>query len=444
MIFDLQLVERTLASTSPVRWRGQVVRVQGLLVVAEGVRAPIGAVVEIGNAPHLTRAEVVGFEKQDSLLMPFAALHGLASGSPVRLAPHAELIPTASRLLGRVVDPFGCAIDAGPPLDHFDGEPLRSAAPSPLTRRPITQRLETGIRAIDALISVGRGQRLGIVAGAGLGKSTLLGMLARHVHCDAVVLALVGERGREVREFLEVHLGPAADRCAVVVATSDTSPVVRVRAVETATVIAEGLRRRGLHTLLLVDSLTRVAMAQREIGLSLGEPPTTRGYTPSAFALLPPLIERAGCGTPAEGDITAFYTVLVEGDAVLDDPIADAARGLLDGLVVLDRRLAEQGVYPAIDIAASQSRLMDALVDRSHAELARRVRRIHTVYREAEELINLGAYRAGTNPEVDRAMARRPALLKLLQQTAEQRESFTASVQALREITTGATKAETP
>ena len=432
MLIDINKGRHALDRVKSVSWTGKVRQVQGLLIQGEGVRARVGAIVSVHNDEAETLAQVVGFNHQVAFLMPLGDLRGVEPGASISIAESQDLLPPGSSLLGRVIDPFGKLLDEGPQITAPRCEPISRPAPNPLRRVPVSKRLDTGVRIINAMHVVGVGQRMGIYAGAGVGKSTLLGMLAKHVRCDAVVLGLVGERGREVREFLDVHLGEARQRSVCVVATSDNSPVVRVRAASAATAIAESLRAEGKDVLLLIDSLTRVALAQREIGLSAGEPPTTKGFPPSAFALLAPLIERAGCGEEGEGSISAFYSILVEGDEMTEDPVADVSRGLLDGHIILSRRIADRGLFPAVDFVASQSRLMPNLVEQPHMDWAREARQLRAAYQEAEDLITMGAYRPGSNPAVDKAITHHPQLDALIQQHPEQRVSYQESAVALR------------
>ena len=393
---------------------GKVEDVAGLVVRASVPTAALGELVRIdrrGAAP--VPAEVVGFRGEQALLLPLGELAGIAPASPVWRTGAPLAIRCGDDLLGRVLDGLGAPLDGGPPLA---GERwlVDRPAPSPLARPPITAPLPTGVRALDAMLALGRGQRVGLFAAAGVGKSTLLGQIARGAACDAIVVCQVGERGRELAELLGDELAPARGKTVVVSATSDAPPLVRLRAVHVATAIAEWFRdRRGAHVLLLVDSLTRVARAQREVGLSAGEPPARHGYPPSVFALLPRLVERAGA--TAAGTITAIYTVLVAGND-LDEPIADEVRGLVDGHIVLDRRLAQRAHFPPIDVVASVSRLMSRVVSPAHDAAAARVRARLAIYEEHRDLIALGAYQAGRDRQVDDAVAAYPAIEQLLRQ----------------------------
>ena len=386
---------------------GQLRRVVGLTLEAEGCQVQIGGRCQVQAADgHLIEAEVVGFSGDRAYLMPASELTGLLPRARVIPDYRPTAVGVGDALLGRVID------GSGKPLDGY-ADPVPSAWVSmegrpvnPLARAPILDPLDVGVRTINSLLTVGRGQRIGLFAGSGVGKSTLLGMMTRYTNADVVVVGLIGERGREVRDFVEETLGTVGQRRAIVVATpADRPPLARIHAANRATAIAEYFRDRGKHVLLLVDSLTRYAQAQREIGLAVGEPPATRGYPPSAFARLPQLVERAGNGTVGQGSITAFYTVLTEGDD-LQDPIADAARAILDGHVVLSRQIADQGLFPAIDIAGSISRLASGLWTPEQARAVARLREIYSNYRRNEDLITIGAYRRGTDPRVDEAIDR--------------------------------------
>ena len=408
---------------------GQVDEAVGLVVRATVAGVALGEIVKIdrrGGAP--LAAEVVGFRNEQAVLLPLGDLAGVAPAARVWRTGEPLAIRCGDDLLGRVLDGCGQPIDGGPALT---GEPwaVDRAAPSALARPPLTAPLPTGVRVIDTLLTLARGQRVGLFSAAGVGKSTLLGQIARGAQADAIVLCLVGERGRELGELLEHELAPARARTIVVCATSDAPPLVRLRAVHVATAIAEWLReQRGAHALLLVDSLTRVARAQREVGLSAGEPPARHGYPPSVFALLPRLIERAGA-THA-GSITAIYTVLVAGND-LDEPIADEVRGLVDGHVVLDRRLAQRGHFPPVDVVASVSRLMHKVVDDRHAAAAARVRARLAIYEEHRDLVTLGAYQTGRDRQVDDAVAAYPAIEQVLRQRRDEPAEFTRALDQL-------------
>jgi len=421
---DFARVHRELEALNPVRVSGRVSNVIGLVVEATGPGAPVGSLCAIesawGGAGEIP-AEVVGFRAGRLLLMPLGDLAGVAPGGRVTLVRERPLVRVGAHLLGRVVDGLGEPLDRGGPLAGGEQIPLVGRPLNPLERPPIREPLDLGVRAINALLTCGRGQRLGIFAGSGVGKSALLGMIARYTRAQVNVIALVGERGREVREFLERDLGDALRHSVVVVATADQPPLVRLRGAMLACAVAEWFRDRGQDVLLMMDSLTRLAMAQREIGLSVGEPPASRGYTPSVFALLPRLLERAG--RTEAGSITGVYTVLVDGDD-MNEPIADAARSLLDGHVVLSRRLAGEGHFPAIDVLESISRVMLEVTAPEQQVRAARVRAWLATYREAEDLIQIGAYQRGANAAVDEAVARRPAIAGFLRQALSEPASL--------------------
>lgn len=409
-----------LARSRLMRVRGHVCEVSGLTVVARGLPLPIGAACTIQpDRRNPVPAQVVGFRDTRTLLMPLGDPLGTAAGDPVDSAPSMELVGVGDRLLGRVLDGLGRPIDGRGPLRLRTRYPVYAAAPRALTRRPIDRAIATGVRSIDALLTLGRGQRMGLFAGTGVGKSVLMGMIARHTNADVTVIALVGERGREVGDFLRKDLGDAGrERTVMVVSTSDESPVMRVRACFVATAVAEYFRDKGKDVLLLMDSVTRVAMAQRQIGLTIGEPPTTKGYPPSVFALLPQLLERAG--QSKEGSITGIYTVLVEGDDI-SEPIADAVRGTLDGHVWLSRPLANSGHYPAVSVLDSISRVMVDVVRPEHGDAARAVRRILATWDDIKDLVNIGAYARGTTPEFDLALEMKPRIDSFLTQQVSDR-----------------------
>ena len=404
---DVRLVRRT----------GRVAQVSGLCVESVGPDALVGESCRIATRDGAThvRAEVVGLRQGRVVLMPYTDLGGVGIGCEVIAEGEPETVPVGRELLGRVVDAFGAPIDGGPTPLTRETRSLRGKPLNPLSRPRVTQVLETGVRVIDALLTVGRGQRVGIFSGSGVGKSTLLGMIARHVKADVNVIALIGERGREVREFVEKHLGAEGlSRSVVVVATSDASALCRTRAAHAATAIAEHFREQGLHVMLTMDSVTRFAMARREIGLSAGEPPTSRGYTPSVFAALPQLCER--CGTASSGgSITALYTVLVEGDD-FNEPVSDLLRATLDGHVVLSRRLAHDGHYPAVDVLQSSSRLFTDLASEEERRLAARAVESIALHERNRSMVDIGAYKAGSNAELDRVLEILPALNKFLRQ----------------------------
>ena len=411
-----------LRAIMPTAVTGSVVRTEGMMTAVAGFPAPVGALVEIEpQAGEPIGGEVVGFRDELTLVCPFRAVSGVRRGNRVRLKRTSRFLRVGAALLGRVIDAHGRTQDPLPEPALPDRVPYDRPPPPAIDRPPIDTPLSTGVRAIDGLLTCGRGQRVGIFAGSGLGKSVLLGMMARYTAADVSVIALIGERGREVNEFLERDLGPEGlARSVVVVATSDEPALLRVRAAMAATAVAEYFRDQGKDVLLLMDSLTRFAMAQREIGLGTGEPPTTRGYPPSVFGLLPRLAERAG--RSGRGSITAFYSVLVEGDDT-NEPISDSVRAILDGHVVLSRKIASRGHYPAIDVLESISRLMPAIVPRDHWQAALSFRELLAAYREHEDLISIGAYRQGANPKVDLAVTLLDDLQRFLRQDIQERSS---------------------
>jgi flagellum-specific ATP synthase len=420
--------------TGAMQREGTLRRVVGLTLEAVGMELPVGASCRVATRDGWVDAEVVGFSGDRTFLMPSSEIRGLL--------PNARVIPLAGEgavgvgfgLLGRVVDGEGVPLDGGPP-PRIDAEvPLAGRPINPLQREPITRPLDVGVRVINAVLPIGRGQRIGLFAGSGVGKSTLLGMMTRYTEADVIVVGLVGERGREVRDFVERTLGTEGMRRAVVVATpADRPPLSRLRGAYRATAIAEWFRDQGRQVLLLVDSLTRVAQAQREIGLSVGEPPTTRGYPPSVFARLPALVERAGNGGASGGSITAFYTVLTEGDDH-NEPISDAARAILDGHVLLSRAVADSGIYPAIDIEASVSRVVPEITDAGWRERIRQLRGLVSAYNANRDLIALGAYQKGADPRIDEAIRRWPQVQRLLLQDVAQSASLRDSRAALEAV----------
>lgn len=433
-LVDVDRIRRALERCDPLVLEGRVVRATGLLIEASLPRVGVGTACEIRvGGDRTVAAEVVGFHGGTALLMPFGELQGVCEGCAVVPRASAAEIPVGEALLGRVVDAAMRPADGGPAPLLRERAPIDRAPPPAMARRRIAEPMVTGIRALDAFLTVGIGQRVGVMAGPGVGKSVLLGMLAKSAAADVVVVGLVGERGREVREFVERDLGEKGlARSVVVVATSDEPPLLRIRAAMAATSVAEWFRSRGKRVLLLVDSLTRVAMAQREIGLAAGEPPTSKGYPPSVFFRLPRLVERAGTDAGA-GSITAIYTVLAEGDD-LADPVADAARAALDGHVVLSRKLASAGHFPAIDVLASVSRVMTDVVDPKHEALARSGRGLLAAYRESADLIEVGAYVAGSNPTVDRAVRCMGPLNAFLRQGPGERAALPESLSSLGRI----------
>lgn len=412
---------------------GSLIRMIGIKLEAVGCQAPIGSRCKIITQEGSSmEAEVVGFSDGSLFLMPEGNLRGIRLGARVVPLQSGGVVAVGDSLLGRVIDGAGKPIDGGPPISCLQHTPLRGNPINPLDRDPITEPLDVGVRAINSLLSVGRGQRMGLFAGSGVGKSTLLGMMTRHTEADVIVVSLVGERGREVREFVDDILGEEALAKAIVVATpADDSPLLRVHGAWRATAIAEYFSNRGKNVLLLMDSLTRVAQAQREIGLAVGEPPVSKGYPPSVFSLLPAMVERAGNGP--SGSVTAVYTVLVEGGD-FDDPVSDAARAILDGHIILSRDVADSGLFPAIDIEPSVSRLMSAIAEPSQLEMAREVKRLYALYQQNQDLINIGAYQAGTDENVDRAIVAAPHIRAFIAQHAQDKVDSQQSAEALRAL----------
>ncbi len=429
-----------LAQTSLFTLAGKVTRVVGLIVEVKGIRASIGDIcaIEIADRQKSLIAEVVGFRDDLSVLMPLGDLEGISPGCKVYPQGKNLKIEVGDGLLGHIVNGLGEVISEKKPNLITSRYPIHNEPPDPLRRKTITDKLETGIKAVDALLTFGTGQRMGIFAGSGVGKSTLLGMMARNSSADVNVIALIGERGREVLEFIDKDLGPEGlARSVVVVSTSDQPALLRVKAALVATSIAEYFRDQGKNVLLMMDSITRFAMAQREIGLAVGEPPTSRGYTPSVFALLPKLLERAG--NVKEGSITGLYTILVEGDD-MNEPIADAARGILDGHIVLSRKIATQNHFPAIDVLESISRLMPALTDDSHRNLASQLRHDLALYNNNQDLINIGAYEKGSNAQIDAAIKNHDPIIKFLQQDVNETFTMQETLSQLATIFGGGTK----
>ena len=419
-----------IARINPIQVSGKVTEIVGLIVEAKGSTATIGEVCQIIYGNEHVDAEVVGFKKGSVLLMPLDTSHGLSPGCKVISIGRQAAVPVGDALLGRVLNGLGKPLDDQPPAKCSETYPLYASPLNPLSRARIKEPLDLGVRTVNSLLTCGKGQRMGIFAGSGVGKSVLLGQIAKYSRADVNVIGLIGERGREVREFLEKNLGTEGmARSVVVVATSDTHPLIRMRAAYTATAIAEYFRDQGKDVLLMVDSLTRFAMAQREVGLSVGEPPTTRGYTPSVFSLLPKLLERSG---PLEGSgsITGLYTILVEGDD-FNEPVSDTARSILDGHIMLTRDLASKGHFPAIDVMKSISRVMTDIVDRETVETARLVLQILSVYRKAEDLINIGAYVSGSNPEIDYAISMIGRINAFLRQGMDEHVSYEDSQKQL-------------
>ncbi|MFP1923950.1 flagellar protein export ATPase FliI [Lonsdalea quercina] len=420
----LDAFEKKIATTPTVRRYGRLTRATGLVLEASGLHLPLGATCYVervnGDKIEEVESEVVGFNGQRLFLMPLEEVEGIIPGARVYARGgekhEGKKLPLGPELLGRILDGAGKPLDGLPSPETGFKAPLITPPVNPLQRTPIDHVLDVGVRAINALLTVGRGQRMGLFAGSGVGKSVLLGMMARYTEADVIVVGLIGERGREVKDFIENILGAEGRARAVVIAApADVSPLLRMQGAAYATRIAEDFRDKGHHVLLIMDSLTRYAMAQREIALAIGEPPATKGYPPSVFAKLPALVERAGNGMHGGGSITAFYTVLTEGDDQ-QDPIADSARAILDGHIVLSRQLAESGHYPAIDIEASISRAMTALIDESHYAKVRQFKQLLSVYQRNKDLISVGAYASGTDPLLDQAIQIYPQMEAFLQQ----------------------------
>lgn len=422
-----------LRQASPLKQSGTVYQVRGLVIEAYGPNLAIGDMcrIETREGDGLL-AEVVGFSDHRMLLMPLDDMHRVAPGCAVTAEIHEGAVPVGKGLAGRILDGMGRPIDGLRPLHYDYSHNIRRRPPAPLERKPISSVFETGIRSLDTFTPVGRGQRLGLFSGSGVGKSTLLGMLARSSEADVTVIALIGERGREVREFIERTLSPEdLARTVIIVSTSDQPAMLRLRAAYMATSIAEHYRDAGLNVLFLMDSVTRFAMAQREIGLSIGEPPASRGYPPSVFSLLPRLLERTG--NSAGGSITAFYTVLVEGDD-MNEPIADSVRGILDGHVVLSRAIATSNIFPSVDVLESISRLGTEICSSGELALVGKARELLALYRENEDLINIGAYVRKSNPRIDRAIEKREPLIEFFRQGVRESSLREASFKRLEEI----------
>ncbi len=418
----------------PLVVEGRVRAAVGVVLEAEGVRARVGSICRIdpeAGGPAFP-AEVIGFREGRFLLMPLGLHGGVGPGARVRLRRSRAVVPAGPQCLGRVLNGLGEPIDGGLPLEGGEVAPVYGGAEPALARRRLSEPLDLGVRSINALLTVGRGARVGIFAGSGIGKSSLLGRIARGTRADVNVVALIGERSRELREFLERDLGPALARSVVVVATSDEPPLLRVRAAHVAAALAEHFRRAGCHVLLLMDSLTRFCTAQREIGLAAGEPPSTRGYPPSVWGLLPRLLERAGTG-PGAGSVTGIYSVLVEGDDPME-PVADAARSLLDGHILLSRELAERGHFPAVDVLSSVSRVMPEVVSAEHERLAQAAREVLATHRRVEDLVSIGAYREGSDPAVDRARRLVGPLQAFLKQGRDEAATLEESVAGLAQL----------
>lgn len=428
-------IDRALRGIPDLVVEGVLRRSVGLAMEAEGCHAPVGGRCNIvSDRNRSIEAEVVGFAGDRLYLMPTGDMRGIVPNA--RVIPLADVpeVRVGDALLGRVLDGRGRPLDGGRAIVGQETVPLFGKTINPLQRRPIREQLDVGIRSINSLLCVGRGQRMGLFAGSGVGKSMLLGMMTRNTNADVVVVGLVGERGREVKEFIDMTLGEEGLKRSVVVATpADDSPLMRMHGAWLSAAIAEYFRDRGKHVLLLMDSLTRFAQAQREIALAIGEPPATKGYPPSVFAKLPQLVERAGNGCDGQGSITAFYTVLAESDDQ-NDPVVDASRAILDGHITLSRRMSDAGLYPAVDIEASVSRAMANITSDEHQKLVSRFREIYSVYQDHRDLIAVGAYQKGADPRVDEAVSMWPAMLEFLRQQQMQRVNVQASVDALRSL----------
>lgn len=428
-------VAEKLAQPAILQKEGRLTRVVGMTLEAVGCSAPVGSRCELVTV-HGARfeAEIVGFSENTTYLMPIGRTYGLAPGTKIIPCRRVAGVPVGHELLGRVIDGAGLPLDAKGPLKSTVHYPLHSEPLNPLSRQPISAALDVGVQAINALLTIGRGQRMGLFAGSGVGKSVLLSMMTRFTTADVVVVGLIGERGREVKEFIEQNLGEEGlARSVIVAAPADQSPLMRLQGALLATTVAEYFRDQGLNVLLLMDSLTRFAQAQREIALAIGEPPATKGYPPSVFTKLPQLVERAGNSANGHGSITAFYTVLSEGDDH-NDPISDAARAILDGHIVLTRRLAEEGHYPAIDIEASISRVQPNIVRSDHLATVLQFKRLYAKYQRNSDLINIGAYQAGSDPELDMAIKLLPFMKQFLRQSIDQSMTLPQSVNNLNEL----------
>lgn len=429
---NLEKYSELLSTVHLTKDSGKVTEVNGMIIKGYLPGASVGSICQItpSGLERSFLAEVVGFKDKHVLMMPLSDMRGVALGSKIVLARQIATVKAGEELLGRVVDGLGRPLDSQGELENFKEVPLYNEVRNPLERSPIREPLDVGVRTINGLLTTGQGQRIAIMAGSGVGKSVLLGMMARYTTADVNVIALIGERGREVREFIEHDLGPEGMKKSVVVCvTSDQSPLLRMRGAFVATAIAEYFSAKGKNVLLMMDSVTRFAMAQREIGLSTGEPPSSKGYTPSVFSTLPKLLERAG-SFEGEGSITGFYTTLVDGDD-MNDPIGDAVRSIVDGHIVLSRSIAQKGHFPAIDVLQSASRVMRHVSSPEHVKMAQKMREILATYREAEDLINIGAYKSGSNPRIDKAVKLIDGVNQFLRQAVEDPTNFN---QGLRQM----------
>ncbi|WP_058485154.1 flagellar protein export ATPase FliI [Defluviitalea phaphyphila] len=425
---------RKVLDKNYIKYQGRVSQVVGLTIESIGPISNVGDIcfIKSQNQKNSIMAEVVGFRNNKILLMPLGEMLGIGQGSIVETSKDTLNVAVGHQLLGRVLDGLGHPIDDGEILNLDNKYPVQNSPPHVLKRNRIKEILPLGIKAIDGLLTVGKGQRVGIFAGSGVGKSTLLGMIARNAEADLNVIALIGERGREVREFIEKDLKKEGlKKSVIVVATSDQPALIRLKAAQTATAIAEYFRDQGKNVLLLMDSLTRFAMAQREVGLAIGEPPVTRGYTPSVFAVMPKLLERAG--NSDKGSITGLYTVLVDGDD-MTEPVTDTVRGILDGHIVLSRKIANRNQYPAIDILQSISRVMNDIISDKHKEMAFNIKKLLAVYKEAEDLINIGAYVKGSNEEIDEAVSKYKDIYSFLTQKVEEKYEFNKTLEEMQKI----------
>ncbi len=428
---NVKEIEAKLEQINPIKASGKITKVVGTVVEAIGIKAAIGDICEIFAKDRKVKAEVIGFNNSHIILMPFEGTEGILPESKIVHLRKQATVGVSDQILGRVIDGLGQPLDGKGEIEAEKEYLLYGNPSNPLNRIPIDEPIDVGVRAINGLITIGKGQRMGIFAGSGVGKTTLLGMMVRNARADVKVVALIGERGREVRDFIERHVRDAIDTTVLVVATSDQSPLIRMRGAFVATAIAEYFKDKGMDVLLIMDSVTRFAMAKRELGLAGGELPATKGYTPSVFATLPKLLERAGRWE--KGSITGFYTVLVEGDDI-NDPIADAVRSILDGHIILSRELARQNQYPPIDVLNSISRLMLDVTSKEHHELANRFRDVLATYEKAEDLINIGAYSKGSNPKIDYAIKMIDRLRAFLKQDMFEYISLEQSTKELKEL----------
>lgn len=427
----LKEIENKIIQSNLITVSGKITKVVGTVVEAVGIKPAIGDICEIQAEGKTVKAEVIGFSNERIILMPFEGTEGILPESKIMHLREQATVKVGDAILGRIVDGLGQPLDGKGPIEAEEEYLIYGNPTNPLSRVPIDEPIDVGIRAINGLITIGKGQRVGIFSGSGVGKTTLLGMMVRNAKADVKVVALIGERGREVRDFIEKHIRDAMQSTVLVVATSDQSPLVRTRGAFVATAIAEYFRDKGMDVLLIMDSVTRFAMAKRELGLAVGELPATKGYTPSVFATLPKLLERAGRWE--KGSITAFYTVLVEGDD-MNDPIADSVRSILDGHIVLSRELARQNHYPPIDVLNSVSRLMFDVTSQEHQRLANRFRDTLATYEKAEDLINIGAYSKGSNPKIDYAISMIDKIRDYLKQDMFESISFEESKRQLEEL----------